>query len=74
MKVRKKTLAKDHSSRLTSQHELAIAHEANGQIEEAVKQLNHVVKLKKQTMKENHPSRLVSKEAVISLQYDADQL
>ncbi|KAF4458823.1 Nephrocystin-3 [Fusarium albosuccineum] len=60
--IRETTLAENHPSRLTSQHELAGAYKANGQIKEAVELLKHVVEMKKETMAENHPSRVVSEE------------
>jgi hypothetical protein len=36
VKIREQTLAEDYSSRLTSQHALAIVYEANGQVKEAM--------------------------------------
>ncbi|EWY79241.1 hypothetical protein FOYG_17582 [Fusarium oxysporum NRRL 32931] len=62
--IREKTFAESHPSRLTSQHELAIAYEANGQIKEAVKLLEHVVAVQETTLAENHPSRLASQHAL----------
>jgi len=60
VKIREQTLAEDHPSRLTSQHELAGAYEANGQVKEAVSLLERVVKIREQTLAEDHPSRLAS--------------
>ena len=45
VKVRQQTLAETHPSRLASQHELAGAYQANGQIKEAVQLLEYVVKV-----------------------------
>jgi hypothetical protein len=49
--------------RLTSQHALALAYRANGQVVEAVEMLEHVVEVKK-VQPENHPSRLASQHAL----------
>ena len=61
--------AEDHPSRLASQHELARAYQANGQVKEAVKLLDHVVIVKRKVMAEDHPSRLVS-ERVLAAFYE----
>jgi hypothetical protein len=42
--IREKTLAEDHPQRLVSQHALAQAYKANGQVKEAVELLEHVVR------------------------------
>ncbi|KAH7201431.1 hypothetical protein DER44DRAFT_812204 [Fusarium oxysporum] len=55
-------LEHSHPSRLASQHALAGVYEANGQIEEAVKLLEHVVAVKEKTL--SHPSRLASQHAL----------
>ena len=55
-----KELSNHHRSRLTSQHELAGAYQANGQIKEAVKLLEHVVTIREGVLAENHPDRLAS--------------
>ena|SRR5687768_9997257 len=47
-----------------SQHELARAYRANGQVEEGVELLEHVVKVQETTLAENHPSRLASQHAL----------
>ncbi|EPE08934.1 kinesin light chain 1 [Ophiostoma piceae UAMH 11346] len=49
----------DHPSRLGSQHSLASAYHANGQIQKAVDLLEHVVKVREK-LAEDHPSRLGS--------------
>ncbi|KAH8201376.1 hypothetical protein TruAng_004459 [Truncatella angustata] len=53
-------LSEDHPSRLASQHELAGAYQANGQVKESVKLLEHVVKIQSTTLAEDHPDRLAS--------------
>ncbi|KAL5373431.1 hypothetical protein DPSP01_012732 [Paraphaeosphaeria sporulosa] len=57
-------LAEDHPSRLASQHALAIAYEANGQVKEAVKLLESVVAIRAEALAEDHPSRLASQHAL----------
>jgi tetratricopeptide (TPR) repeat protein len=56
---RERYLVEEDSDRLLSQHELAIVYQANGQIEEAVTLLEHVVKVREK-LAEDHPSRLAS--------------
>jgi len=53
-------LRKDHPDRLTSQAVLASAYQANGQVREAVKLLEHVVATWERVLAEDHPDRLVS--------------
>ncbi|KAI4166424.1 MAG: hypothetical protein LQ343_008060, partial [Gyalolechia ehrenbergii] len=36
VQIRERTLAEEHPDRLASQHKLAIAYQANGQVKEAV--------------------------------------
>ena len=64
VKVQETTLAENHPDRLASQHALAGAYEANGQVMEAVGLLEHVVKVRETTLAENHPSRLASQHAL----------
>ncbi|KAH7380186.1 hypothetical protein BKA66DRAFT_420258 [Pyrenochaeta sp. MPI-SDFR-AT-0127] len=59
-KVHKTTLEETHPGRLASQHGLASAYQANGQIREAVTLLEHVVNVRKTTLEETHPDRLAS--------------
>ncbi|KAK5111067.1 hypothetical protein LTR85_012286 [Meristemomyces frigidus] len=56
-------LAENHPSRLASQHALAIAYQANGQVEEAVRLLEHVVAIRKRVQAEDHPNRRASQHA-----------
>ncbi|KAJ5923435.1 TPR repeat protein [Penicillium verhagenii] len=57
---RDRNLAQDNADRLSSQHELAIAYQANGQVKEAFKLLEHVVAIQAEVLAEDHPSRLAS--------------
>ena len=60
VKIRETTLAETHPDRLASQHALAGAYEANGQVVEAVALLEQVVKIQETTLAETHPDRLAS--------------
>jgi tetratricopeptide (TPR) repeat protein len=53
-------LAEDDLDRLSSEHELGMSYEANGQIEDSVRLLEHVVKVRDATLAETHPDRLAS--------------
>lgn len=53
-------LSEDDPDRLLSQHTLAIAYEADGQVDKAVELLEHVVKVEEKTLALEHPSRLAS--------------
>jgi tetratricopeptide (TPR) repeat protein len=57
-------LVEDHPDRLTSQHALARAYRANGQVKEAVTLLQHVVEVHGDVLAEDHPSRLASQHAL----------
>jgi tetratricopeptide (TPR) repeat protein len=54
------SLAHDHPYLLASQHELARAYQTNGQVEQAVTLLQHVVKVRGDVLAEDHPDRLAS--------------
>jgi tetratricopeptide (TPR) repeat protein len=60
VKIQEQTLAAEHPDRLTSQHELAGAYQANGQVKEAVSLLEEVVKIREQIQAAEHPDRLAS--------------
>ena len=60
VQIRKQSLAKDHPDRLASQHALAGAYKANGQVQEAVSLLEQVVQIKDQSLAKDNPSRLAS--------------
>lgn len=53
-------LAEDHPSRVASQHALASAYQANGQIAQAVELLKHVVAIKQRMLRVDDPSRIAS--------------
>ena len=59
LEYQSQTLAEDHPDRLTSQHGLANAYQANGQVEEAIQLIKHVVKIQEK-LAEDHPQRLAS--------------
>ena len=59
LEARAQRLAEDDSGRLDSQHNLGDAYQANGQIDEAIELLEHVVKVREK-LAEDHPDRLAS--------------
>jgi hypothetical protein len=63
------TRAKEYPSRLVSQHPLAMAYEADGQVGKAVELLEHVVAVEAKILRDGHPSSLVSQETLADL-YD----
>ena len=70
VECRSRAPAKDDSSRLTAQHELAIAYQANGQVDEAIKLLEHVVKVEEK-LAEDYPDRLASQHE-LAIAYQAN--
>ncbi|KAF1963801.1 hypothetical protein CC80DRAFT_13282 [Byssothecium circinans] len=62
---------REHLDRLASQHELAGAYEADGQVQKAVQLLEHVVSVKEIVLVEEHPDRLASQHA-LAIAYEAD--
>ncbi|KAG4440379.1 hypothetical protein IFR05_004119 [Cadophora sp. M221] len=60
VRIRETMLAETHPDRLASQHELARAYQANGQVGEAVALLEQVVRIRETTLAETHPARLAS--------------
>ncbi|GMG36498.1 unnamed protein product [Aspergillus oryzae] len=64
-------LPQSNIDRLTSQHTLAIAYQANGQIKEALKLLEHVVAIRTEVLAEDHPDRLASQH-VLAIAYQAN--
>jgi tetratricopeptide (TPR) repeat protein len=60
-------LSEDNSGRLSSQHALAGAYQADGQVHKAVALLQRVVIIKARTLRDDHPSRLVSVEALADM-------
>ncbi|RYN52006.1 hypothetical protein AA0117_g13375 [Alternaria alternata] len=65
-------LDEDNSSRLSSQHVLAMAYRADGQVHKAVPLLQHVVKVREKTLAAEHPDRLRSQHA-LAIAYQADR-
>src|SRR5436309_126089 len=64
-------LGSEDSCTLTSQHELAGAYQANGQIKQAVELLEYVVKIRERVLAEDHLSRLASQHE-LARAYQAD--
>jgi tetratricopeptide (TPR) repeat protein len=60
------SLSEDHPDRLSTQHVLASAYQANGQAKEAVRLLEHVVAIHKRVLAEDHPNRLTSQHELAS--------
>lgn len=60
----KMMLAEDSPSRLASQHEIARAYQANGQVKEAIALLETVVDMKEKILAEDHSDRLTSQHAL----------
>jgi tetratricopeptide (TPR) repeat protein len=67
----REALDEDDSDLLLSQHALAMAYEADGQVQKAVELLEHIVKVEEKTLAEEHPSRLTSQHA-LARAYQAD--
>ncbi|CAN9183366.1 unnamed protein product [Alternaria alternata] len=64
-------LGEDDPDRLLSQHILAIAYRADGQVHKAVALLEHVVEVQEKTLAAEHPDRLASQHALAGA-YRAD--
>ncbi|KAI4940761.1 hypothetical protein J4E91_011248, partial [Alternaria rosae] len=64
-------LGEDNPSRLASQHVLAGAYQADGQVHKAVALLEHVVEVQEKTLAPEHPQRLASQH-VLAGAYEAD--
>jgi tetratricopeptide (TPR) repeat protein len=64
-------LGKDDPGRLLSQHKLAGAYRADGQVHKAVALLEHVVEVKEKTLAPEHPDRLASQHELAGA-YNAD--
>jgi tetratricopeptide (TPR) repeat protein len=60
-------LDEDDPDLLLSQHTLAIAYEAGGQVQKAVELLEHVIAVQARSFRDDHPSRLVSLGALAAL-------
>ena len=57
----------DHPERLASQHALAMAYKADGQVSKAIKLLEEVVAIREKVLREDHPNRLRSKRRLLQL-------
>jgi tetratricopeptide (TPR) repeat protein len=64
-------LTEDNPDRLNSQHSLAVAYQANGQVKDAVWLMEHVVAIQERVLAEDHPDRLTS-QAVLASAYQAN--
>ncbi|KAF2726507.1 hypothetical protein EJ04DRAFT_183385, partial [Polyplosphaeria fusca] len=64
--IQAEVLAEDHPDRLASQHELARAYQANGQVKQAVELMEYVVKIDQRVFRFDHPSRLLSESTLRS--------
>jgi len=67
----RKTLSKSDSKRLLSEHVLAIAYHANGQVKKVVGLLERVVAIRTEVLAEDHPYRLASQH-VLAMAYQAN--
>jgi uncharacterized membrane protein len=61
---REDKLVEEHSDRLASQHQLAIACQADEQIKKSVEMMEHIVAVKSVVYRKDQPSRLVSESAL----------
>src|SRR5437764_9201466 len=52
---------------LWSQHELARAYQANGQVKDAVRLLEQVVEIRERTLAEDHPDQLLSQQVLATM-------
>ncbi|EUC45757.1 hypothetical protein COCMIDRAFT_94686 [Bipolaris oryzae ATCC 44560] len=70
----REVLDEDDTYRLAAQHHLAISYRNNGQIEDSVRLLEHVVKIQDTTLIETHPHRLAAQHALSISYYTNGQL
>ena len=64
----REVLDEDDPDRLAAQHALGISYQENGQVEDAIRLLEHVVKIRDTTLAEAHHNRLASRHA-LSISY-----
>jgi tetratricopeptide (TPR) repeat protein len=67
----RKSLPEDDADRLLTQHVLAMAYQANGQVRDAIRLLEQVVAIREQVLAEDHLDRLAS-QAVLARAYQAN--
>jgi tetratricopeptide (TPR) repeat protein len=67
----REVLDEDDPNRLVAQHALGVSYQANGRTEDAVRLLEHVVKVENDTLAETHPDQLASQHA-LSVSYQAN--
>lgn len=65
-----KVLVEEHPERLASQHKLAGAYQADGQLSKEVQLLEHVVAVQEKAQAEDHPDRLASQHE-LAMAYEA---
>jgi len=70
----RKDLPEDDADRLSTQHALAGAYEADGQVKNAIQLLEHVVATKGRVLAEDHPNRLASQHELASAYLANDQV
>lgn len=71
---RDRNLAQDDKDRLSSQHMLAVAYGANGQVKEATKLLEGVVAIEAEVLSEDHPDRLLSQQELAGAYHKDGQI
>ncbi|GAB7336313.1 hypothetical protein MBLNU13_g09056t1 [Cladosporium sp. NU13] len=64
-------LPDENSDKTSTEHCLAISYQANGQVKEAVRLLEHVVAIRERVLAEDHPHRLTS-QGVLAVVYQAN--
>ncbi|KAJ5064695.1 hypothetical protein PSV09DRAFT_2249981 [Bipolaris maydis] len=64
-------LDEDDADRLVAQHQLAISYKANGQIEDSIRLLEHIVRVEDTTLEETHPDRLASQHQ-LAISYESN--
>ena len=65
--IKKKMFKKNHSDRLTSQHELAETYQTNEQIKKTIKLLEQIVAIRKKVLKKDYLFRLTSQRTLLKL-------
>ena len=63
--IKKKMFKKNHSDRLTSQHELAETYQTNEQMKKTIKMVEQIVAIRKNMIKKNYIFRLTSQRTLL---------